>query len=92
MTKHELIDKVHEATGGDISKKATGEIIDHIFSAVAHGLVDGDGRVFIPGFGTFQVKERKARVGRNPRTGEEINIAASRSVGFKVAAGLKETL
>lgn len=92
MTKQELVDKVNAAVGGDISKKATAELIDHIFGALSDGLVNGDGRVFIPGFGTFQVKERKARVGRNPRTGEEIKIPASKSVGFKVAAGLKESL
>ncbi|MFN3198399.1 MAG: HU family DNA-binding protein [Bradymonadia bacterium] len=92
MTKHELIDAVHEAVGGDVSKRITGEVIDATFKALTTGLVGEEGRVFIPGFGTFQVKSRAARTGRNPRTGEEIQIPASKTVGFKVAAGLKGNL
>lgn len=92
MTKHELIDAVHDTVGGDVSKRVTGEVIDATFKALATGLVGEEGRVFIPGFGTFTVKERAARTGRNPRTGDEIQIAASKTVGFKVAAGLKDKL
>lgn len=92
MTKHELIDAVHDAVGGDVSKRITGEVIDATFKALTSGLTGEAGRVFIPGFGTFQVKERAERTGRNPRTGEQITIPASKTVGFKVATGLKSEL
>jgi len=91
MTKQDLVDNVHTAAGDGLTRKQTAEVIDTVFATVGESIT-GDGKFFVPGFGTFTVKERKARVGRNPRTGQEIQIPASRTVAFKVAAGLKSTL
>ena len=91
MTKQELVEKVHDAAGEGHSRKLTGEVIDATFTSIAKSIMD-DGKFFYPGFGTFTVKERKARTGRNPRTGDEIAIPASKTIGFKVAAGLKGSL
>jgi DNA-binding protein HU-beta len=91
MTKAELIEMVHEQAGEGLSRKTTVDVIEAVFTAVTKSLID-DGRFSAPGFGTFTVKDRKARKGRNPRTGAEIDIPASRTVGFKVAAGLKTAL
>ena len=90
MTKAELVDKVHEAAGDGMSKKAVGEIVEATFDALAGAI--GEGRFSYPGFGTFTVKERAAREGRNPRTGDTIKIAASKTVGFKPAPKMKDAL
>lgn len=92
MTKSQLIDAVHAAAGAGLTRKAVGEIVDAAFDGIVASLKGGNEKFQIPGFGTFQVKERKARVGRNPRTGEELKIAASKAVTFKIAAGLKREL
>jgi DNA-binding protein HU-beta len=92
MTKAQLIDNVAKKLGSDqISKKAIGEIIDLAFNEVAAG-IRRDKRFSFPDFGTFTVKARKARKGRNPRTGEEIKIKASKAVGFKAAPALKKVI
>jgi DNA-binding protein HU-beta len=91
MTKAELVEMVFEQAGEGLSRKTTVDVIEAVFAAVSKSLIE-DGRFAVPGFGTFTVKERQARKGRNPRTGEEIDIPASRTVGFKVAAGLKADL
>jgi DNA-binding protein HU-beta len=62
-----------------------------MFELMVEALADGD-KVAVPNFGTFQVSERPARTGRNPATGEAIQIAASRTVRFKAAKGLKDRL
>ncbi len=90
MTKAELIDNVHGALDGP-SKKETGEIVQAVFDTLA-GAIRSDGRFSYPGFGTFNVKHRAERPGRNPRTGEAITIPASKSVGFKVAPAFKKSL
>lgn len=92
MTKSQLIDAIHANAGEGLSRKAVGEIVDATFDGIVTSLKSGTDKFQIPGFGTFQVKERKARVGRNPRTGEELKIPASKAVTFKVAAGLKREL
>jgi len=89
MTKAELIDAIQGSTGR--SKKETAEIIDAVFDAVGNAISTG-GRFSYPGFGTFTVRERKARTGRNPRTGETLKIPASKTVAFKPAPTLKDTL
>ena len=89
MKKSQLIDKI--AAGADISKAAAGRALDAIIASVTESLKEGDD-VALVGFGTFAVKERAARTGRNPQTGEEIAIAASTSVGFKAAAQLKRAV
>lgn len=91
MTKAELIDKVAETKGLALSKKAVGEVLDAGFDNIAKA-IKRDRRFSYPGFGTFSVRSRKARVGRNPQTGAEIRIKASKTVGFKPAPGLKNSL
>ena len=90
MTKAELIDTVH-ANLGSYTKKDVSEIVAAVFGSVATAVKEGK-RFPYPGFGTFTVKTRASRQGRNPRTGEAITIPASSSVGFKAAPGLKEAL
>ncbi|MBS2938411.1 MULTISPECIES: HU family DNA-binding protein [Nocardioides] len=89
MNKRELVDAVAEKT--DLSKSDAEKALDAVFGAVASALEAGD-KVAVPGFGTFDVRERAARTGRNPQTGETMEIAASRSAGFKPATALKTAL
>lgn len=92
MTKGELVDAVQQAcTDAELSKKATAEVLDCVFNEVGKALKK-DQRFSYPNFGTFTVKRRAARKGRNPRTGAEIKIKASKTVGFKPAPSLKEDL
>jgi len=90
MNKAELINHVQE-NGDFASNAAAKQAVQNVLDALTHGLTN-DGKVQIVGFGTFAVKERAARTGRNPRTGEAIEIAASKSVGFKPGKGLKDLL
>lgn len=90
MTKAELIDIVAEQVG-DVSKAKIGEVYGAIFATIAKAL-EVDGRYAVADFGSFDVKDRAARTGRNPATGETIEIAASRAVGFKPASALKDRL
>ncbi len=80
VTKADLIDKVAEKSG--LTKKDAGQAVDALFDAVAEALAAGD-RVQIVGFGTFEVRERAARHGRNPQTGQEISIEARKVPAFK---------
>lgn len=93
MNKSELVDALADATG--MSKADAGSAIDALFSTddgiVAKALGNGQ-RVQITGFGTFESKHRKARTGRNPRTGETIQIKASNSPSFKAGKGLKDAI
>ena len=89
MNKSELIDAVAE--GADISKAAAGRAIDAMVDAVTGALKSGD-QVNLIGFGTFLVRDRAARTGRNPRTGETINIAASKAPSFKAGKALKDAV
>jgi DNA-binding protein HU-beta len=92
MTKAELITAVLKTKGlPELSKKATNEIVDAVFENLAKA-IKKERRFAYPGFGTFTVRKRKARKGRNPRTGEEIKIAATKTVTFKPAPQLKKTL
>lgn len=88
MNKAELIDVV--ALRLDTSKAAAGRAVEAVLSAVADHLADGGTEVRLSGFGTFSVKERAARVGRNPQTGAKMDIAASRKVGFKAWSTLND--
>ena len=89
MTKAELIENVANDTG--LSERQTGDIINAIFETVGNAIAN-DGRFSYPGFGTFSVRERAARTGRNPRTGATIQIKASKTVKFKAAPNLKGSL
>lgn len=89
MNKSELIDAV--ALSADISKAAAGRALDATLDTIAETLNSGD-QVTLVGFGTFQVKDRAARTGRNPQTGEAIQIKASRMPGFKAGKALKDAV
>lgn len=89
MTKADLIDAM--ASGADISKAAAGKALDTLTTTIAKALKKGD-RVTLVGFGTFTVTKRKARKGRNPRTGEAIKIAASKSPKFSAGKGFKQAI
>jgi nucleoid DNA-binding protein len=91
MNKAELIDEVQKTLGEDCSKAHAERVVNSVLNSIGKGLRE-DATVQLVGFGTFQVKDRAARIGRNPQTKEPIQIAASRSVGFKVGAKLKEAL
>ncbi len=88
MTKSGLIEKVAEETP-HISKKDTEVVVNTIFDAMTDALSQGE-RIEIRGFGSFQVKVREAREGRNPKTGEMVSIPAKRTPFFKVGKELKE--
>ena len=91
MTKAEFIDQVVNSAGVELSKKDAAGVLDTVFSVIS-GAIKEENRFSYPGFGTFTVKERSARKGRNPRTGDAINIQASKTVGFKPAPSLKDSL
>jgi DNA-binding protein HU-beta len=89
MTKGDLIDAV--AQSAQINKRAAGEAVDATFDSIAKAIKKSK-RFQVPGFGTFTLRSRKARKGRNPQTGAVISIKASRTVGFKPAPVLKKGL
>jgi DNA-binding protein HU-beta len=95
MNKAELVEKLAERTA--ISQRESRAMVDAIFDPdpgiglIARELVAGN-KVAISGFGTFEARSRKARVGRNPHTGESLEIPASRAPAFKAGKPLKETL
>ena len=91
MNKAELIESIQSALGADATKRAAEESLDAVLSSISSG-VRKDGKVQIIGFGTFEVKHRAARTGRNPKTGESMQISASKSVGFKPSSALKGSL
>lgn len=89
MNKGELITAMAENTG--LSKKDTEKALNAFITEVASALKAGD-KVSLVGFGTFEVRERAARVGRNPRNNTPINIPASKVPAFKAGKGLKESI
>ena len=89
MNKAQLVDSVASAT--DMTKADAGRAVDATLSAIS-GSLSGGGDVSLVGFGTFKVRHRAARMGRNPQTGATIQIQASKSVGFKAGKALKESL
>lgn len=89
MNKSELIE--HIAKQADISKAAAGRSLEAVIGAVRTTLKKG-GSVTIPGFGTFAVTKRAARVGRNPRTGDAIKIKAAKVPKFRPGKGLRDAL
>lgn len=91
MTKADLIDAVASQSDGSLTKKAAGELVEAVFTAVASS-VKKNGKFAYPGFGTFTVRARKARIGRNPQTGASIKIKASKTVAFKPSLALKKSL
>jgi DNA-binding protein HU-beta len=91
MNKGELIEAVQKSLGGETTKKASEEAVKAVLESIAKG-VKKDGSVQLLGFGTFEVRKRAARSGRNPKTGETIKINASKTVGFKPSSALKSSL
>lgn len=89
VNKSELIDAIAESA--DISKAAAGRALDAMPTSITGALKKGD-QVTLIGFGTFSVKERAARTGRNPQTGAEIKIPASKVPGFKAGKALKDAV
>ncbi len=89
MNKAELIDAI--ASGADISKASAGRALDAMVDTITESLRKGD-PVALVGFGTFSVKDRAARQGRNPQTGATIQIAAAKVPGFKAGKGLKDAV
>lgn len=89
MTKQDLIEAVSKSTG--LSKRGAANAVDATITSITKG-IKKEKRLALSGFGTFTVRRRKARTGRNPRTGEEIKIGASKTVGFKPAPALKTGL
>lgn len=89
MNKRSLIESIASEAG--LSTAAAESALEAVVGAISAALADGD-RVTIPGFGTFEVRDRSARTGRNPRTGETIEIAASKVPAFKAASALKQAV
>lgn len=89
MNKSELIEQMADAA--DISKAAASKALDALTDAIAGALKSGD-TVSLIGFGTFAVKERAARTGRNPQTGATIEIKASKNPSFKPGKALKDAV
>ncbi|HHH2697476.1 TPA: nucleoid-associated protein HU-beta [Morganella morganii] len=89
MNKSQLVDKI--AADVNISKAAAGRALDAIIGSVTDSLKGGDD-VALVGFGTFTVRERAARTGRNPQTGKEIKIAAAKVPAFRAGKGLKDAV
>jgi DNA-binding protein HU-beta len=87
MNKADLVSAVAEKT--DLSKKDVAKAVDAVFETIAEALRNGE-KVQLVGFGNFEIRERSARKGRNPQTGEEIDIPASRVPAFKPGKALRE--
>lgn len=89
MNKSELVSAVAEKVG--LTKKDTEEVVVAVFESVKEAMSEGE-KVQIIGFGTFDVRERKAREGRNPSTGEPIQISAAKVPAFKAGKALKDAV
>ena len=89
MNKSELINSVAEAAG--LSKKDATKAVEAVFDTIQSTLASGE-KVQLIGFGNFEVRERAARKGRNPQSGEEIDIAASKVPAFKAGKALKDAV
>lgn len=86
MKKTELVEKL--AAKAEVSKKDAEAMLNAFVETVSEALVEGD-KISLKGFGTFEVRERSARTGVNPKTGESITIAASKAPAFKASSALK---
>ncbi len=89
MNKTQLIEEVVKST--NLSKAEAGRAIDVVFQSISNALKDGE-EVSLVGFGTFTVRERSARTGRNPQTGEKIDIKASKIPSFRAGKALKDSV
>jgi DNA-binding protein HU-beta len=91
MNKAELIEAVQKLMGKDATKRSAEEAVTYVLESIATGIKTHE-KVQLIGFGTFTIKKRPERQGRNPKTGEPMPIGASKSVGFKVSSTLKASL
>lgn len=89
MNKAQLVEQVAESA--DVSKACAARCVEQVFDSIGAALARGES-VSMVGFGTFAVKDRVARIGRNPHTGDTINIAASKLPGFKASKALKDAV
>lgn len=89
MTKNDIVQNVHDKLG--FSKKDSAKMVEHVFEIMKDNLARGE-KIKISGFGSFAVREKKARKGRNPQTGEEILISARKVLTFKASQILKKVL
>lgn len=89
MTKADIIERVYERVG--FSKKESAEIVELVFDTIKETLERGE-KIKISGFGNFVVREKNSRIGRNPQTGEEIEISARRVLTFRPSQVLKNAL
>ena len=90
MTKSELIARLAEQNPS-LYHRDLEQLVNTVFETITKALEDGD-RVELRGFGAFSIRERKARIGRNPRTGEPVNVEAKRMPFFKMGKGMRERL
>jgi len=89
MNKADLVSKVAEKT--DFTKKDAEKAVSAVLASIEEALSGGE-KVQLVGFGTFEIRERAARKGRNPQTGQEINIAAAKVPVFKAGKALRESV
>ena len=89
MNKTELVEVVSSKAG--VTKTEAQKVITATLEAIVQGVV-ADGKVILPGFGTFETRQRSARNGRNPRTGEVIKIKATKAPAFKPGKGMKDAV
>lgn len=89
VTKADIVEKVYQKIG--FSKKEASELVELVFGSLKNTLIEGD-KVKISGFGKFEVRSKKERVGRNPQTGEQITISARRVLNFAPSQVLKAVL
>ena len=89
MNKAQLIELIQSKLGADTTKKHAEEALAAVLESIKEGVKES-GKVQIIGFGTFATKTREARTGRNPKTGNTINIPASKTVAFKASSALKD--
>jgi integration host factor subunit alpha len=90
MTKADIIENVYDNVGG-LSKKEASEVVETVFDTLKETLAQGE-KIKVSGFGNFVLRDKHARVGRNPQTGEEIAISARRVLTFKPSQVLKNAL
>ena len=91
MNKTELIESVRKTLGQECTRAHAERCVNAVMDSISEGLLS-DQNVQLIGFGTFAVKQRKERMGRNPQTGLEMRIPASKTVGFRAGSHLKKTL
>ena len=89
MTKADLVEAIHTKVG--FSKKESADIVEMVFDTIKETLEKGE-KIKVSGFGNFEVRDKRARVGRNPQTGEVIEISARRVLTFKPSQVLKNAL